>query len=66
MLIPCQAHKDDHELASELFNELPSWLDSGKIKPNLVSIKKGLGAVEEGFQEYRDGKVSAYKIVYEL
>ncbi|KAL1963528.1 hypothetical protein VTN77DRAFT_8109 [Rasamsonia byssochlamydoides] len=59
-------HKEDHELASELFEKLPSWLEDGKIKPNTPKVLKGLDAVPAGFQEYRDGKISAYKIVYEL
>ena len=59
-------NKDDHELVADLFEKLPAWLDEGKIKPNTPSVKKGLDAVPEGFQEYRDGKISAYKIVYEL
>jgi NADPH-dependent curcumin reductase CurA len=53
-------------LAAELFKNLPTWINEGKIKPNTPKIKKGLDAVPEGFQEYRDGKISAYKIVYEL
>ena len=61
-----QANKDDHELAAELFEKLPGWLDQGVVKPNAPKVKQGLGAVEEGFQEYRDGKISAYKIVYEI
>ncbi|KAF2120352.1 chaperonin 10-like protein [Lophiotrema nucula] len=60
------ANKDDHELASELFENLPEWIEAGKVKPNKVGLKKGLDALEEGFQEYRDGKINAYKIVYEL
>lgn len=61
-----QANKDDHELASELFSKLPEWLSAGTIKPNTPKVLKGLAAVPEGFQEYREGKISGYKIVYEL
>lgn len=61
-----QASKEDHALASELFEKLPAWLNSGQIKPNKTKVLKGLDAVPQGFQEYRDGKISAYKIVYEL
>ncbi|KAF2649134.1 GroES-like protein [Lophiostoma macrostomum CBS 122681] len=60
------ASKDDHELSAELFDKLPTWLDEGKIKPNTPGVRKGLDAIPQGFQEYRDGKISAYKIVYEL
>ncbi|RHZ59802.1 uncharacterized protein CDV56_106190 [Aspergillus thermomutatus] len=60
------ASKDDHELASELFENLPSWLEEGTIRPNSAKLRLGLDAVSEGFQEYRDGKISAYKLVYEL
>ena len=61
-----QAHKQDHELSSELFDELPLWLKHGKLQPNKPKVLHGLDAVPEGFQEYRDGVISAYKIVYEL
>lgn len=60
------ANKDDHELATELFEKLPEWLQNGTVKPNKPSVKKGLESVSEGFQEHRDGKISAYKIVYEI
>lgn len=60
------ASRDDHELAAELFEKLPEWLEKGVVKPNSQSVKKGLDKVGEGFQEYRDGKISAYKIVYEV
>lgn len=62
-----QASNEDHELASELFDKLPTWLESGQIKPNPTKVYDGgLKAIPEGFQEYRDGKVSGYKIVYKL
>lgn len=61
-----QASKEDHELSSELFENLPLWLNEGKVRPNKPKVLKGLGAVTQGFQEYRDGAISAYKIVYEL
>ncbi|CAG7987453.1 unnamed protein product [Penicillium olsonii] len=60
------ASQEDHELASELFERLPAWLAWGQIKPNKVKIFHGLESVAKGFQEYRDGGVSAYKIVYEI
>ncbi|GLA33903.1 hypothetical protein AnigIFM63309_003926 [Aspergillus niger] len=60
------ASKDDHELTSELFEKLPGWLEKGSLKPNTPKLLNGLDAVADGFQEYRDGKISAYKIVYEL
>jgi hypothetical protein len=43
------------------------WIEEGKIKPNKSKvIPGGLDAVAQGFQEYRDGKISGYKLVYEL
>ncbi|CAI7636656.1 unnamed protein product [Penicillium pancosmium] len=60
------ASKEDHELANDLFDNLPTWLEQGKIKPNRSKVLHGLGSVTQGFQEYRDGMISAYKIVYEL
>jgi threonine dehydrogenase-like Zn-dependent dehydrogenase len=59
--------KEDHELGSELFEKLPSLLREGKIKPNPVKVfNTGLDGVTDGFQEFRDGKVSGYKIVYKI
>ncbi|KAL4944148.1 hypothetical protein BDV06DRAFT_188195 [Aspergillus oleicola] len=60
------ASKEDHELSSELFEKLPEWLEKGIVKPSHPKLLRGLQSVPEGFQEYRDGKISAYKIVYEL
>ncbi|KAJ4344963.1 hypothetical protein N0V95_006076 [Ascochyta clinopodiicola] len=60
------AHEADHKLASELFENLPKWLEDGTIKPSQPKVLKGLEKVPEGFQEYRDGKISGYKIVYAI
>ncbi|KAJ5091374.1 hypothetical protein NUU61_006244 [Penicillium alfredii] len=58
------ASPEDHALASELFEKLPRWLDQGTLKPNHPKVLSGLDSVAQGFQEYRGGNVSAYKIVY--
>ncbi|KNG83460.1 alcohol dehydrogenase [Aspergillus nomiae NRRL 13137] len=60
------ASEKDHELASELFEKLGPWLEEGTIKPNVTKVLSGLDAVSDGFQRYRDGKISAYKIVYQI
>lgn len=60
------ANEDDHKLSAELFEKLPEWLEDGAIKPNRPKVLKGLEEIPEGFQEYRDGKISGYKIVYAL
>ncbi|PYH77472.1 GroES-like protein [Aspergillus uvarum CBS 121591] len=60
------ASKSDHELSAELFDKLPSWLQKGALKPSLPKLRQGLDSVPEGFQEYRDGEISGYKIVYAL
>lgn len=59
-------NEDDHKLSAELFEKLPQWLENGTIKPSKYKVLKGLNKMHEGFQEYRDGKISGYKIVYEL
>ncbi|KAJ4294032.1 Zinc-binding oxidoreductase alcohol dehydrogenase [Kalmusia sp. IMI 367209] len=43
------AHKEDHELASELFDRLPTWLENGAVKANPQRVRKGLDAVKDGF-----------------
>ncbi|OQE44389.1 hypothetical protein PENCOP_c002G02378 [Penicillium coprophilum] len=60
------ASKEDHELSSELFEKLPAWLEKGTLKPSHPKSYQSLESVPKGFQEYRDGKISAYKIVYTL
>lgn len=61
-----QASKVDHELCSELFEKVPEWLEKGIVKPSNPKVLSGLEKVSDGFQEYRDGKISAYKIVYKV
>lgn len=61
-----QASKADHELCTELFEKVPEWLGKGVVKPSNPMVLSGLDKVGKGFQEYRDGKISAYKIVYEV
>ncbi|KAH7209031.1 hypothetical protein DER44DRAFT_809013 [Fusarium oxysporum] len=61
------ASEDDHRLCAEFNEKLPVWIEEGKIMPNKPKvIPGGLDAVVQGFQEYRDGKISGYKLVYEL
>ncbi|KPM37289.1 hypothetical protein AK830_g9278 [Neonectria ditissima] len=61
------ANEDDHKLAAEFCDKVPAWIEEGKFKPNDVKIiPSGLEGVVVGFQEYRRGKISAIKLVYEL
>ncbi|KAJ5161899.1 hypothetical protein N7492_007291 [Penicillium capsulatum] len=62
----CTASKEDHELSAELFEKLPSWLESRLLNPSHLKLFKGLDSVPQGFQEHQDGKISAYKVVYEV
>ncbi|KAB8074547.1 hypothetical protein BDV29DRAFT_190895 [Aspergillus leporis] len=57
---------EDHDLASELFEKLGAWLEKGTIKPNTTKVLPGLSAVPNRFQGYRNRKISAYKIVYQI
>ncbi|TDZ31093.1 Trans-enoyl reductase [Colletotrichum spinosum] len=60
-------HEDDHRLGEEFFANLPRWVEEGKIKPNQPSVIPGrLDGVIRGFQEYRNGNISATKLVYKL
>lgn len=57
----------DHAVSAEFFEALPKLITEGKIKPNATKVYTGgLDDVSKGFQEYRDGKISGYKIVYQL
>ncbi|KAJ8111687.1 hypothetical protein OPT61_g5772 [Boeremia exigua] len=60
------ASENNHKLAAELFERLPQWLEDGTIKPNEPKVLQGLEKVTEGFQEYRDGSISGYKIVFAI
>ncbi|KAJ9662189.1 hypothetical protein H2198_001540 [Neophaeococcomyces mojaviensis] len=60
------ANTEDHKLAAELYASLPQWIQDGKIRANDVHLLKGLQSVPKGFQMYREGKISAQKIVYEV
>lgn len=54
-------------MGTEFFEKLPGWAEEGKIKPNSPKvIPGGLDGVPKGFQEYRDGSISATKLVYRL
>lgn len=62
-----QPNKDDHELSAEFFEQLPKMLSDKTIQPNNAKVySNGLDGVADGFQEYLDGKISNYKIVYKL
>ncbi|KAL1617920.1 Zinc-binding oxidoreductase alcohol dehydrogenase [Neofusicoccum ribis] len=58
--------KDDHELAAELFEKLPEWLETGIIKANATRILPGLESVPKGFDMHRNGDISGFKVVYQL
>ncbi|WYZ37982.1 hypothetical protein EsH8_II_001488 [Colletotrichum jinshuiense] len=61
------ANEGDHMLATEFIEKLPEWVEEGKLKPNNPKvIPGGLDGVEKGFQLYRDGGISATKLVYKL
>ncbi|KAH0440699.1 hypothetical protein CcaCcLH18_02369 [Colletotrichum camelliae] len=61
------AHEEDHNLGTEFFEKLPGWVEDGKIRPSRPTlIPGGLDGVIKGFQQHRDGNVSATKLVYKL
>ncbi|KAF3767331.1 GroES-like protein [Cryphonectria parasitica EP155] len=45
---------------------LPELLSSGKVKPNRIREVGGLDDIPTGFQEQKEGKVSAEKLVYKI
>jgi NADPH:quinone reductase-like Zn-dependent oxidoreductase len=59
--------KEDRDLSHELYQNLPSWLENGMMKPNKLRIVEGgLEGVEKGFELYRSGKISGEKVVYRI
>lgn len=62
-----QPSQHDHDLCAEFMEQLPKLLEEGRIRPNQAKVyQNGLDDVSKGFQEFRDGKVSNYKIVYKV
>lgn len=62
-----QKSEEDHRLGSELFKQIPQWLKEGKLKSNASKVLPGgLEAVKEGFRMHREGKISGFKLVYEI
>ena len=61
-----QSSEEDHKLASELMDEIPRLLESGKLHPNRVKLLGGLEDLSAGFDMYRQSTYSAEKIVYRL
>lgn len=45
---------------------LPQMLGSRRLRPNRVREMGGMGDILKGFQEQKDGKVSAEKLVYKI
>lgn len=66
-LMESQTSQEDHDLASEFYDMVPDLLCQGRLKPNRPELLDGgLGRVADGFQAYREGKISGYKIVYRI
>jgi NADPH:quinone reductase-like Zn-dependent oxidoreductase len=59
-------NQEDQDLVAELFGMIPGWVEQGVFKGNKARVLEGLGSVEKGFQMFRDGEVSGFKIVYKL
>jgi len=61
------ASKEDHDLASAFYAKVPELLTTGKLVPKrTLVLRGGLEAVAQGFQMHREGKISGFKIVYQL
>jgi hypothetical protein len=45
---------------------VPGLLSSGKVRFHNIDQRKGLGAIPEGLDEMKQGKVSGKRIVYTL
>ncbi|KAF9637478.1 Alcohol dehydrogenase superfamily zinc-containing [Lasiodiplodia theobromae] len=56
----------DHALAAELFEKLPTWLESKSFVPNNAHVLEGLESVPQGFEMHRKGEISGFKIVYKI
>lgn len=61
-----QINEADHALAADFFSQLPGLLSGEIIKPNAAKLLTGLDSVLQGFQDYRDGRISNFKVVYKL
>jgi hypothetical protein len=59
-------NEEDQDLVAELFEKIPIWIEQGVFKGNQTRVLEGLESVGRGFQMFRDGEVSGFKVVYRL
>lgn len=57
---------EDKALWEKYLSMLPHLLEEGKIKSNRIREMGGIEAINTGFQEQKEGKVSAEKLVYRI
>lgn len=60
------AKPDQHKFGIEVAQRTPELITKFGIKANPVKIRGGLEDVTAGFEDMRQGKVSGYKLVYEI
>ncbi|KAI1822725.1 zinc-binding dehydrogenase [Xylaria intraflava] len=56
----------DRQFWEKYLGLLPEYVGSGKIQPNPSRELAGLGAIQEGFDLQKSGKIRAEKIVYKI
>ena len=58
------ASQKDYEFGSKFWKMTEGLVNSGKIRPHPVEVRKGLEGVPQGLQDLKDGKVSGVKLVF--
>lgn len=58
---------EDFEYAKKFFEVSQKLIEEGKLKPHPPKVEKGgLKGAFDGFQQFRDGKISGVKLVYKV
>ncbi|KAH7381249.1 chaperonin 10-like protein [Phaeosphaeria sp. MPI-PUGE-AT-0046c] len=60
------ANQADYEFGAKFWKISEGLLNSGKIRPHPVEVRKGLEGVIQGMQDMKDGKVSGVKLVWTI
>ena len=61
------AKPEDFEFSKKFFDVSQKLIEEGKVKPHPAKVgKDGLKGAFDGFQQFRDGKISGVKLVYKV
>jgi hypothetical protein len=56
----------EREWFAEVVKRTPEYIEAFGMRAPPISVREGLENIPKGFQEPRDGKVSAQRLVYKI